>query len=290
MKQVAFASGKGGSGKTTVVTSLACYLQRFGQRVQLLDCDVEEPNCGLFLKPSMPHAHEVTVSRPEVDASSCSGCDHCGRFCAYGAISCLGGKAQVFEELCHSCGGCMLVCPEHAISEKKAPIGRIELADADGISLATGEVFVGQPRAVPVIEAVKRMADPRSLVLIDAPPGTSCPVVATINDVSYVCLVAEPTPFGLHDLKLAVGLVRKLSRPFGVIVNRVGIGDDTVQDYCRSESIPILAEIPYQQSTAAALAEGVPAIDAAPELEPIFASLAEELDRLVEPETFRSCE
>ncbi len=271
---LAIASGKGGTGKTTVAVNLALALER---PVQLLDCDVEEPNDHLFLPGTTISEETVTIPVPEVDKSLCDGCGECGRFCAYHAIISTGSKALVFVEMCHGCGGCALVCPRRAIREIAKRIGTISRKQAGNIALVQGLLDVGQAMAPPLIRAVKERLEPGLPAILDAPPGTSCPVIAAIRGADLVLLVTEPTPFGLHDLTLAVDMVRELRIPFGVLINRVGSGDDRVHVYCRRENIPILAEIPDDRRIAESYSRGQLIVEALPEYRELFAGLAGKL-------------
>jgi MinD superfamily P-loop ATPase len=269
---VAVASGKGGTGKTTVSVNLARML---GSQVRLLDCDVEEPNAHLFLKGVARGQEIVSIPVPQVDESLCDGCGECSRFCEYHAIVSFGAKPLVFPEMCHGCGGCMKVCPKKAIREVDKRMGVVETAQAGNIMLVQGRLDVGVATAPPLIRAVKARLQNGGPAILDAPPGTSCPVIATIRGVDFVVLVTEPTPFGLHDLKLAVDMVRELRLPFGVVVNRVGIGDDRVHVYCIEQNIPVLLEIPDDRRIAEAYSRGQLIVDALPEYRGLFLSLIE---------------
>lgn len=264
---IAVASGKGGTGKTTVSVNLASVARR---EVQLLDCDVEEPNAHLFLKGALQGSEEVTVPVPEVDDSLCSGCGECSSFCQYRAIASLDTGALTFPELCHGCGGCMRVCPNKAITEKGHRIGVIQTFRAGLISLVHGCLDVGVAMAPPLIRAVKSRVKDGTVAILDAPPGTSCPVVTTIRDADLVLLVTEPTPFGLHDLKLAVDMIRELKVPYGVVINRVGIGDGRVHAFCHEQGIPVLLEIPDDRQIAESYSRGQLIVDALPEYRPRF--------------------
>ena len=277
---VAVASGKGGTGKTTVSVNLA---RSLGVPVQLLDCDVEEPNAHLFLHPTQADGKSVeTVSIliPDVDEELCNACAECARFCEYNAIISFGTKPLVFPELCHGCGGCSKVCPQHAIDEVEQRIGEVETVICGDITLIQGRLDVGVAMAPPLIRQVKVRLVGDVPAILDAPPGTSCPVIATVRGSDRVVLVTEPTPFGLNDLGLAVGMVRELGIPFGVVINRVGVGDDRVHVFCREQGIPILLEIPDDRRIAEAYSRGVLMIDAFPEYRERFAALMENIMQL----------
>lgn len=259
---IAVASGKGGTGKTTVSANLA---RAASYPVQLLDCDVEEPNARLFVKGDLIRSEEMKVAVPEVDASLCDGCGQCSDFCRYHAIVPLRSEALVFPELCHGCGGCMRVCPKGAITEVGHRIGIVETFQAGHITLVQGCLDVGKAMAPPLIREVKARLISGMTAILDAPPGTSCPVIASIRGADLVVLVTEPTPFGLHDLKLAVDTVQGMGIPFGAVINRVGIGDGRVHDFCRSRDIPVLFEIPDDREIAEAYSRGELMVDALPE-------------------------
>jgi MinD superfamily P-loop ATPase len=274
---VAVASGKGGTGKTTVATSLALAA---GREVRLLDCDVEEPNCHLFLETGPATVETVGLPVPVVDPELCNACGICGDVCQFNAIAVLPEGAMVFPTLCHGCGACTWLCPEGAIREETRPLGEVSTARVGSVELLTGRLTVGEALAPPVVREVRRRGNGAGLVIVDAPPGTSCPVMASLRGADVVLLVTEPTPFGLHDLTLAVEAVRRLGIPFGVVVNRAGCGDDRVQDYCRDEGIPILLEIPQDRRIAEAYARGRPLVEAFPEWRGPFVGLLEALARL----------
>ena len=271
--RVAIASGKGGTGKTTVATNLAVVAALDGRRVHLLDCDVEEPNCHLFVKPDGLQRKTIAVPVPMVDNSACTGCGECARICEFNALACVGEQVITFPGLCHSCGGCWLVCPERAIRQGERPIGVLEDGTASGLRFTQGRLRVGEALVPPLIKQVKSAQDDCDLVVFDSPPGTSCPAIAAVRDSDFVVLVTEPTPFGLHDLTLAVETVRRLGLPFGVVVNRAGVGDDRVHAYCQRERIPILIEIPDDIRIAKAYSEGTMAIVMVPEVRGLFIRL-----------------
>lgn len=250
---ITIASGKGGTGKTTLATNLA-YSAR--QSVMLLDCDVEEPNAHLFLKPALTDSRPVYKPIPEIDPEKCTSCGTCADICEYNALAVLKDQVLVFPELCHGCGGCTLLCPENAVTEVGKEIGVVEQGRAGVVDFAHGKLHVKEAMAGPVIKAVKQRITGHTLAILDAPPGTSCSVVGTLLGSDFCLLVTEPTPFGLHDLTLAVDVVRKLEIPYGVVINRAGVGDSGVQEYCHAEQIPILLEIPEDRRIAEAYSRG----------------------------------
>ena len=250
---IAIASGKGGTGKTTVATNLALSLGK----IQFLDCDVEEPNANIFLNAKIKEYEEVTIKIPEVDKTKCDFCSKCSDFCAYNALAVVPSNVLVFPELCHSCSGCELVCPKDAINWYNRIVGKVEHGQIKGIDFYHGLLNIGEMQAIPVIKALKRKIDKNRNVIIDIPPGTSCPVIESIGGSDYCILVTEPTPFGLYDLKLAVEVVRYLNIPFGIIINRDGIGDKQVETYCKNENIPILLKIPEKKKIAYLYSKGI---------------------------------
>jgi len=275
---VAIASGKGGTGKTTLVVNLALCLSG---KVQVLDCDVEAPNAHLFLRAEMEAPTEVGIPVPQIDADRCTLCGECSRLCQYNALATLNSGVMVFQELCHGCGGCTLWCPEKAITEVVRPIGVIEEGNSAGISLVQGRLNVGEALVPPLIRQVRSRAHEDGVVLVDAPPGTSCPMLAAVRGTDFVILVTEPTPFGLNDLKLAVEAVRALGIPCGVVVNRADSGDDRVREYCAAEDLEILLEIPDDRRVAEAYARGFPIAEKIPEFRPLFTSLALRIETMM---------
>jgi len=269
---ISVASGKGGTGKTLVATSLALSLAATG-KVRLLDCDVEEPNDHIFLKPTITRSEPVTISVPRVDEGKCNYCGKCAEVCAYNAIAVIKKKVLVFPELCHGCGACSYLCPEDAIAEEGREIGVVELGYSDGIDFVQGRLYVGEAMAPPVIRKVKDYSSREGTVVIDVPPGTSCPVVEAIGGSDFCLLVTEPTPFGLNDLVLAVETVRELHIPCGVVLNRVGVGDRKVEEYCLKENIPILLTIPLDTEIARCYSRGIPLVEGMPEWRQRFLNL-----------------
>jgi len=267
---IAVASGKGGTGKTTISTNLALVLAQQGKSVQLLDCDVEEPNCHIFLKPQIHSSKPVNVFFPRVIEDKCTGCGVCGEVCEYSAIVVVKEKVLVFPELCHGCGGCTLFCPEEALEEIERPVGIIEKGSVSGIQFIQGLLDIGELMSPAVISSVKKAVDSSDIIIIDSPPGTSCPVIESVKDADFILLVTEPTPFGLNDLKLAVGMVRELGKPFAVAINRSGIGDDEVKRYCHDEDIDVILEIPDDIRIAQAYSRGEMIVDVLQEYKGLF--------------------
>jgi MinD superfamily P-loop ATPase len=272
---IAVASGKGGTGKTTIAANLAYYAARSGEKVQYLDCDVEEPNGHIFLKPKISSTKQVTIEVPEVDLTKCIGCGKCGEICQYSAIVCVKENVLTFEQLCHSCGGCIRVCPVEAIKPKPLHIGDIELGKAGNVDLISGKLCIGNVRTPSLIREVKKHIKQNCLAIVDVPPGTSCPVVEAVKGANFVLLVTEPTPFGLNDLKLAVDLVRKMNLPFAVVINRYGLGNDDVEKYCDVEEIEIILKLPDDRRIAEAYSTGQIIVDVLSEYSKEFSELYE---------------
>jgi MinD superfamily P-loop ATPase len=262
--RIAIASGKGGTGKTIVATNLAATLAENDSPVTYLDCDVEAPNGHIFLKPEITHRETVTTPVPEVDEVKCTRCGRCGGFCQYSAIVCLGSGVLTFPDLCHGCGGCSLVCLEGAIREIPQVIGEIEKGGSGAVQFVQGRLRIGQAVVAPLIRAVKRHLPRTGIAILDAPPGNSCPMVETIRDADLVLLITEPTPFGLHDLRLAVETVRLAGLAHAVVINRVGLGESDVRQYCDRAGIPILLEIPEDRRIAETYSRGELAIRTIP--------------------------
>ncbi|MFZ2055143.1 MAG: ATP-binding protein [Candidatus Aminicenantales bacterium] len=278
---ISVASGKGGTGKTTIAVNLALALQP-DHPVQFLDCDVEEPNAHFFLKPQIKESREVFTPIPEIDDSLCTYCGRCAEVCAYNALAVVKGAVLVFSELCHGCGACYLLCPEKAIREVGKRIGVIESGRAGDIRFVHGRLDIGQAMSPPLIRALKKKLDPSRTVLIDAPPGTSCPVIESLKRSDFCLLVTEPTPFGLHDLELAAGAAREMKIPCGVVINRasLGNGDGEVRDFCAREGLPVLMTIPFDRKIAEAYSRGQTVLEAFPAYREKFLELFEKIGKV----------
>jgi MinD superfamily P-loop ATPase len=274
---ISIASGKGGTGKTTVATNLA---QSIGSSVQLLDCDVEEPNAHLFINPSFEESETVFLPVPKINEDRCTYCRKCAEICRFKAIAVVNESVLVFDDLCHSCGGCWEVCPEGAIGENRRELGVIQKGRSNGIEFIHGKLRVGEAMSPPLIKKVRSFKNPDKLTIIDAPPGTSCPVIASMKDADFVLLVTEPTPFGLHDLKLAVGAAQILNIPLGLVINRSDLGDGKVREYAHQKGLPILMEIPFDRQIAEAYSRGAMLVDVIPEWKDRFLGLHYKIDRI----------
>lgn len=280
---ISVASGKGGTGKTTIAINLALSLQN----VMLLDCDVEEPNAHLFLKPVIEERKTACIPIPEIIKEKCNYCGKCREVCAYNAIAVFKstvnkkGLVLVFPKLCHGCGACSLLCPMEAIREVNKEIGMIEIGHSDGLRFIHGKLNIGETMSPPLIRQVKEHIIPSRTVIIDAPPGTSCPVIASVKNSDFCVLVTEPTPFGLNDLILAIEVLRKLKIPFGVVINRFDIGDDKVEHYCRKNNIPILLRVPFDKEIATLYSRGIPIIHSKKEYIEQFRDMFELINSLL---------
>jgi MinD superfamily P-loop ATPase len=276
--KLAVASGKGGTGKTTVATNLALSLEN----ILLLDCDVEEPDSQIFLKMNLKKCEDVCIPVPKIDENKCNFCGKCSDFCQYNAIAVVPDKILVFPELCHGCGGCSLVCPEDAISEEPRVIGVIEGGKSNNLEFFQGLLNIGEPMATPLVATVKKKINKNKTAIIDCPPGTSCPVIESIKDADFCVLVTEPTPFGLYDLKLAVGMVQALNVPFGVLINQDGVGNDEVAKFCKENKIPILMKIPHDRNIAHLYSKGIAFVKDMPEWKDEFQTLFQNIKEFVE--------
>lgn len=276
--RIAIASGKGGTGKSTVAMGIAIALERAGKDITLADCDVEAPNLYLFLPEGDYASKDVTVQVPSIDGSKCVYCGKCAEFCKFNAISVFPGHALVFPELCHSCGGCSIVCPEAAISYKERKVGVVKISYppiAKKLKLITGIMNENEHSSVPVISAVKSIIDNDSagISILDLSPGTSCNMIAAVRGCDHCILVTEPTPFGLHDLKLAVEVLRHMGIPSGVVINKSYGNDSLITDYCAGEGIEIYLRIPYDDSVAKFYSNGTIPSLRLPWLSDMFRSL-----------------
>ncbi len=271
---ITIASGKGGTGKTTLAVNLAAVLARddeIAQPVRLLDCDVEEPNDHLFVRPEFDLAETVKVLKPVWNEELCTGCGKCGEICNYNAIAVVKGRVLFFPELCHACGACSYICPEGAMTEEPTPIGQVQVAEAhEPFSFGHGLLNVGEALAPDVVEGVKEHILPDGITIIDASPGTACPVVEAVKGADAAILVTEPTPFGLNDLKLAVGLSLKMGVPSGIVVNRSDGTDRIIQDYADEVDVPIIGRIPFRRAYAETYSRGDFLVDGHPELRPVL--------------------
>jgi MinD superfamily P-loop ATPase len=273
---ISVASGKGGTGKTLVATNLALSLKdTIG--VQLLDCDVEEPNAHIFFKPTLDHKEPVCIPVPVVNEERCTYCRRCAEVCAYKAIAVVKKKVLIFPHLCHGCGACSYLCPDHAISEEGREIGVVEWGQSDGVDFVHGKLSIGEAMAPPVIRSVKQHVDANRVAIIDVSPGTSCPVVEAIRGSDFCILVTEPTPFGLNDLVLAVEVTKKLTIPCGVVINRAGVGDGKVEEYCARNRIPLLLTIPLDMRIASLYSRGRLLVEGMPEWRQRFRDLFENI-------------
>jgi len=277
---ISVASGKGGTGKTLVATSLALSLQNENP-VQLLDCDVEEPNVHILLKPSLSCNQTVYIPIPRVDDGKCTYCGKCAQVCAYNAIAVVEKRVLIFPELCHGCGACSYLCPEDAISEEGKEVGTLEFGQSRGIELIQGKLAIGEVVAPHVIKEVKKRINRKRLVIIDASPGTSCPVVEAVKDSDFCLLVTEPTPFGLNDLALAVDMVKKLDIPCGVVINRDSAGGSKVEEYCHKEGISILLRIPLDIKIAQLYSRGITLVEGMPQWQEAFLKLFGNIKQIV---------
>jgi MinD superfamily P-loop ATPase len=275
--KIAIASGKGGTGKTTISCALALAMPG---KVTLLDCDVEEPNSHFFIQPSIDRMEKIYNLVPEVDADKCTGCGECGRVCQFSAIISLGKKTMVFNELCHSCGACVRICPEGAITEVQKKTGMLSIGRKDQLTFVSGKLDVGQAMSPPVIRETLKYAQEEGLTIVDCPPGTSCPFVTAVKGCDVALLVTEPTPFGLHDLKLAVATIRELGIPFGVAVNRANGEQNRISEYCEAEGIPLLIQIPEDRRVAEAYSRGQALNKVVPELNDALTSIPEKLEKI----------
>ena len=273
--QIAVASGKGGTGKTTIATSLALSLAGLA-KVRYFDCDVEAPNGHLFLKPTFSESTPAIIRIPQIQTETCTACGRCVDVCQFQALAKVGKNILVFPQLCHGCGSCTWNCPENAITEVPNPIGTLERGLAlENIEFFRGQLTISEPMPTPVIRQLKKMGhpSPTTIDIFDAHPGASCSVVETLRGVDFALLVTEPTPFGLHDLKQMVGILRDMNIPAGVVINRDEIGDNGVETYCSAEKLPILLRIPFDRQIAESISKGKTLVGIFPEYSAVFQRL-----------------
>ena len=275
---ISIASGKGGTGKTSLAVALA---QSLEGPVDLLDCDVEAPNGHIFMKPRWESRETVYAQIPQVDEAKCTYCRACSQLCQFKAILVLGETILTFPEMCHACGGCFLVCKPGALVPARKELGEIEVGWSGDIRFVHGRLKIGEPLSPPLIREVKKRRDPGRMAIVDAPPGTSCPVIQTVKGSDFTVLVTEPTPFGLFDLKLAVEVLDRLGIPCGVVINRADVGDRKVKDYLKARGLPLLLEIPFDRRIAAGYARGQSLIEIRPELKADFQNLFREIQGLL---------
>ncbi len=279
---VSVASGKGGTGKTTVAASLSRVWDR---TLTLVDLDVEEPNLHLFLHPVITENSAAHLEIPVIDESRCTSCGQCSDLCQFKAIALMGSILLTFPEMCHGCGGCMAVCPEAALSPGKRELGEISVGHSGPVGFLMGRLRVGEAMSPPLMRMVKAklsriIGEDERDAIIDAPPGVSCPAVSAVMDSDVIVLVTEPTPFGLHDFKLAWEAFAPLGKPMGAVINRAGIGNDEVYRFCTEKRIPLLAELPFDRTIAEAYAHGRVIADVSPQLRGLFGSLRERIHEL----------
>jgi MinD superfamily P-loop ATPase len=273
---ISIASGKGGTGKTTVALNLAISLPD----VQLIDCDVEEPNLHLFLSPRVHRTLSVSIPVPGVDETLCTYCGKCAEVCRFNALAVVKNQILIFPELCHGCGGCSLLCPERAIREDPRQIGVIQEGSQNGLSFVQGILNVGEPMPTPIIREEKKLIDRKKTVILDCSPGTSCPVIEGVRGSDFCLLVTEDTPFGLNDLELAVEMVRALGIPLGVFINRADLGDGRVKSYCQKEGVPLLGELPHDRRIAEVYSRGEIVVEKIPEYRELFLSLFQKIQEI----------
>lgn len=275
--KIAIASGKGGTGKSTVSVNVAYLLSKKVANVALLDCDVEEPNCHLFLNPHFDYAETVCINAPEIDHQKCQLCGQCVRTCEFNAMALAGNQVLIFEELCHGCSACKISCPHSAISSAKREIGVLQAAYGEQLTFIHGRSRVGSAMSPALIRQVKQFADEKSFAtqIIDSPPGTSCPFINTVYGADYIILVAEPTPFGFYDLKLATDVVRQMNIPFGVVINKSNENDALIESWAKDNKIQIISKIPEDIKVAQSYSKGEIIVEKLPDSEQYFAPIVD---------------
>lgn len=273
--KIAIASGKGGTGKSTISVNFAYLLSKKYKNIALFDCDVEEPNCHIFLNPKFNYQEKVYVKTPKIDTKKCISCGKCVQICEFNAMTLIKDNVYIFEELCHGCNSCKFICPANAIIEDKRFVGVISADINEGLSFIQGETCIGEPISPSVIKKIKKFSGEKnfSIKLYDSPPGTSCPFISTVFGVDYVVLVTEPTPFGLYDLKLAIDVLRKLNISYGVVINKSNNNDIIIESWTKKEKIPIITKIPEDIKIAKLYSKGEILLEKMPELEKYFLPL-----------------
>lgn len=278
--KIAIASGKGGTGKSTVATNLAYILSERYDDVVIIDCDVEEPNCHIFLKPEITSSEVVFSAVPEINKEICTGCGKCKEICQFNALALIKKDVIVFPELCHGCGGCWLVCPVGAIEKGKKEIGTIEKGRANKLSFVHGRSRIGEPMSPPLIKKTKKTGSEHNIQILDCPPGTSCPIIAAVDGADFVLMVTEPTPFGLYDLRLAVDVMRKMEKDFAIVINRSSDNDHLIESFALKEDINILTKIPDDIRIAECYSRGELILKALPEYKKAFQPILELVKRM----------
>ena len=277
--KIAVASGKGGTGKTFVSTSLALSID---DELTFLDLDVEEPNAHIFIKPEFEEESDVGIPVPRVDYDKCDFCGVCQEVCAYNAIFAFPNtkKVVVFDELCKGCGACVVLCPQKALYEVPRPVGSMRKGKNGRIRFFDGKLNIGEINTTYMITYIKKQVEGEENIVIDSPPGTSCPMIQAVKDSDFVVLVTEPTPFGLFDLNLAYQVVKKMEIPAGIVINRYGIGDDRVEKFAEENNIPILMKIPFSREIARYYSEGVSIVEVDDEWREKFRKMYRDIQNL----------
>jgi len=281
--KIAIASGKGGTGKSTIATNLSYLLSKKFENICLLDCDVEEPNCHIFMKPEFNYEEKIYVPIPKINTEKCIACGKCAEVCQYNALAFVKDKVLIFEELCHGCGSCSLICPTGAIDEAGREVGVIESGTAQGFKFMHGKSRISEAMSPPLIKAVKDYGDKQNceIQLLDCPPGTSCPVISAVEGVDFAVMVTEPTPFGLYDLRLAVDVMRKMELNFGIVINRSCENDILIENYAKEENIEIITKVPDERKIAECYSQGELIIKKFPEYEECFKPLIEKVNEII---------
>lgn len=267
--KIAVLSGKGGTGKTFVSVNLACA----AEQAVYVDCDVEEPNGHLFLKPVITETKTVAVSVPDLDISKCTCCRICVEFCRHNALALVKDRLLMFHEICHSCGGCILLCPKKALHKKQRPIGKVEIGISDKVTVLTGFLNTGEESGSSIIKELMETLPKQETIIVDCPPGSACIVMESIREADYCVLVAEPTLFGVHNLAMVHELVKQFGKPYGVVLNKCMSGENPAKRYCEEHQISILAEIPYEEELGSLNSKGLVAVRESTQYRDLFRRL-----------------